>query len=438
MNIRFYNAKILTMNGDMPVFDGELWTEDSRIIYVGDGSNLDEYYKRTGRSAIIWGREIDCKGNLIMPGFKNCHTHSAMTFLRSHADDLPLQDWLNNQVFPYEAKLSPEDICEFTRIAILEYLTGGITGIMEMYLTPESIAKCCLEMGMRVTQVGGVNNFSQSPELIDKWMEELNGKNDLTSFSVGFHAEYTCSLELLKKIADLSHKYKSPVFTHIQETKSETDGCIERYGKTPVALFNDLGMFDYGGAGYHLVWTNDEDRLIMKEKHVSVVTNPGSNSKLASGIAPISEYLNDGIPVAIGTDGPASNNCLDMFREMFLVTALAKLKTNDASAVPATEVLKMATYNGAHVMCTPDADCLAEGKLADIIMIDMNQPNMQPVWNIENNIVYSGSKSDIMMTMIAGVIRYDTFDGFQRFNVGKEVSDIYRDCDSIRKRIFNL
>lgn len=427
--IRLYNARILTMRDNEPLFAGEIWVEDSRIVYVGE---TPAPLKAPEQG---FEKEIDCEGNLLMPGFKNAHTHSAMTFLRSSADDMPLASWLNEQVFPYEAKLTPEDIYSLSRVAILEYLTSGITAAMEMYLTPVTIAKAFQDAGMRLVQVGGVNNFSQSPELLEEWYTGLNGKNALTSFELGFHAEYTCSHELIKKLADLAHKYKAPVFTHISETAGEVEGCIERYGMTPVAFLASEGMFDYGGAGYHLVHTTQDDIRIMKEKGISAVTNPGSNTKLASGIAPVGDYLRNGIMVGIGTDGPASNNCLDMFREMFLVTGLAKLREKDASAVPATDVLKMAASDGAKIMRIPDADCLAEGKLADIILLDLKQPNMQPINNIPCNIVYSGSKLNVMMTMVGGKVLYENRCGEQVFNVGEECAEIYRDAQRIRDRI---
>ncbi len=437
-NYRFYNARILTMAEGEAIFQGEVWTENDRIIYVGDGSDLDAWYERNGRNMILWDQEIDCGGNLLMPGFKDAHTHSAMTFLRSSADDMPLNDWLTQQVFPYEAKLTPEDIYTLSKLAILEYLTSGITAAMEMYLTPDSIAPAFEEMGMRLVQVGAVNNFSQSVEKVENWYKNLNGTSKLTSFQLGFHAEYTCSRELLEQMAALAHKYQAPVYTHISETKAEVDGCIERYGKTPVAFLADLGMFDHGGAGYHLVHTTPEDQEILKAKNIAVVTNPGSNTKLASGIAPISEYLEKGITVAIGTDGPASNNCLDMFREMFLVTGLAKLRQQDASAVPAGEVLKMATVGGAHVMGLQDADSIAEGKLADLILLDVHQPNMQPIQHLDCNVVYSGSKQNVMMTMVAGRILYERLKGgHASFHVGEDPESIYEACTRIRDRIFS-
>ena len=186
-------------------------------------------------------------------------------------------------------------------------------------------------------------------------------------------------------------------------------------------------VLDYGGGGYHCVWLDEEDMDIFAKRNLSAVTNPGSNTKLASGIAPISEYLKRGINVAIGTDGPASNNCLDMFREMFLVTGLAKLREQDAAAVDALEVLKMATVNGAKAMNLPDADVLATGKQADLIMIDLHQPNMQPLNNIAKNLVYSGSKTNVKMTMIRGRILYEN----GQFTDAYDVEEIYRKANEI-------
>lgn len=431
MNIRLYNARILTMQEGEQIFEGEIWIRDDRILYVGDGKNVDGVYDELKIPCLIWDREVDCEKNLLMPGFKNAHTHSGMTVLRSYADDLPLKDWLNKQVFPVEAKLTAEDICELTKLAVLEYLTSGITAVFDMYLTPESIARAFDEMGMRCVQVGAVNNFSQSLELVEKMYQKLNQGSPLQSYMLGFHAEYTCSPELLKGIAALAHKYKAPVYTHLSETEEEVAGCRERYGVTPLKYLDGLGIFDYGGGGYHCVHVTEEEIGIMKAKELYAVTNPGSNTKLASGIAPVSDFLKAGIPVAIGTDGPASNNCLDMFREMFLVTGLAKLKQKDASAVDAMEVLKMATVNGALAMGLRDADILAAGKLADIIMIDLMQPNMQPINNIPKNIVYSGSKSNVAMTMIGGRILYEK----GRFFLTEQPEDIYRKAGQIKERL---
>ena len=331
------------------------------------------------------------------------------------------------QVFPIEAKLDAEMIYHLTKLAILEYLTSGITAIFDMYLTPETIAQACVDMGMRCVQVSGQNNFSQSLELTERMYQKLNHENPLLSYFIGFHAEYTCSRELLEDVAALAHKYQAPVFTHLAETRAEVEACKERCGMSPVKMLDSLGMFDYGGGGYHCVYVDEEDMEIFQKRGLSVVTNPGSNAKLASGIAPISEYLARGINVAIGTDGPASNNCLDMFREMFLVTGLAKLREQNAAAVDAWEVLKMATVNGSKAMNLPDTDVLAKGKAADMIMIDLHQPNMQPINNIAKNIVYSGSKQNVKMTMIQGEILYEN----GQFSKAYDVEEIYRKANEI-------
>lgn len=422
--IRIYNARILTMEDDKEIFDGEIWISGTKIDYIGP-ANKEE------AAQISWERQIDAKRSLIMPGFKNAHTHSAMTFLRSHADDMPLLSWLNDQVFPYEAKLTPDDIYHLCKLAIMEYLTSGITANADMYLTPDTMIEASRDCGYRTTIIGAVNDFTQSVELLDEWYKKYHKKENLINFELGFHAEYTTSREILEGIADLAKKYQAPVYTHNSESESEVAQCVERTGMTPTVYMDKLGVFNYGGGFYHCVHMTQEDLDIVKEHNISVITNPASNLKLASGIAPVNEMLKQGINLAIGTDGPASNNCLDMFREMFLVTALAKYRENDASAVDAIEVLKMATTGGAKAMNLPECDVLAQGKEADLIMIDLNQPNMQPIHNIRKNLVYSGSKQNVKMTMVAGKILYE--DG--EFFIGTDADKIYKKANEIAARI---
>lgn len=423
MNIRIYNAKVLTMNSSTALIDGEVWVEGNRISYVGPGTEADKMP--------VWDREMDAAGNLLMPGFKNAHTHSAMTFLRSYADDLPLLEWLHQQVFPMEAKLQAVDVYWLSKLAIMEYLTSGITANFDMYLYSDMIARASVDCGFRTVIVSGLNDFSFSLEEIEVDYLRLNRFHELISYQLGFHAEYTTSEELLKGVAALAHKYQAPIFTHNSETKAEVEQCIGRYGKTPTAYLDSLGMFAYGGGGYHCVHMTDEDLDIFKKHDLAVVTNPGSNVKLASGMARISDMMAKGITVAIGTDGPASNNCLDMFREMFLVTGLAKLREEDAAAVAADKVLEMAVCGGARAMGLTDCDCIARGKLADLILIDLNQPNMQPLNNVVKNLVYSGSKQNVKMTMVNGQILYE--DG--QFHIGVEAKEVYQNANRIIGRM---
>ena len=433
MNIRFFNAKILCLKDDAAheyqIIEGELWVRGNEIAYIGDGSDMTHVLQPG--EVILWDREIDAAGRLMMSGFKNAHTHTAMTFLRSYADDLPLQNWLNEQVFPREGQLTEDDCYWLNILGIMEYLTSGITSNFDMYFFPPVDAKASVDTGFRTVQTSGLNNYGGTVELMEENYHIVNEMSDLTSFIVGFHAEYTTSPELMQGVAALAQKLKSPVFLHNSETKLEVEECIGRYGKTPTQLTDALGMYEYGGGGYHCVWMDDTDFEIFKKRGLTAVTNPASNLKLASGIAPVSRYVAEGIPVAIGTDGPASNNCLDMFREMFLTTALAKVKDMDAAAVPANEVLYMATTAGARAMGLGDCDDLAVGKKADLILIDLMQPNMQPENNLVKNIVYSGSKQNVVLTMVNGRILYEN----GNFEIGFDPKEIYAKANEIIGRM---
>lgn len=431
MNIRFYNAKILTLLPEhkFEIIEGELWVKGDTICYLGAAKEAGESVQ--GENVIVWDREIDVKGNLLMPGFKNAHTHTAMTFLRSYADDLPLQDWLTRQVFPKEGQLTEDDVYWLNILGIMEYLTSGITSNFDMYFFPPVDAKASADTGFRTVQTSGLNNFGGTVELMEENYHKVNEMSDLTTFIVGFHAEYTTSKELMEGVAKLADKLKSPVWMHNAETKLEVDECKERWGMTPTALTDSLGMYQYGGGGYHCVWVEDGDFEIFKKRGLTAVTNPASNLKLASGICPVKRFVDEGISMAIGTDGPASNNCLDMFREMFLTSTLAKVREMDAECVSADEILYMATAGGAKAMLLDDCDCLAVGKKADIIMIDLQQPNMQPENNIVKNLVYSGSKQNVKMTMVNGRILYED----NRFEIGFEPAEIYAKANAIIRRM---
>ena len=290
-----------------------------------------------------------------------------------------------------------------------------------------------MDAGMRCVLVSGLNNFTSSLEQMEAEYIKWNKKNSLISYQLGFHAEYTCSKELLYGVAQLSHKYKAPVYTHLAETAREVEECKARYGMTPAVFLDSMGIFEFGGGGFHCVHMTEQDMEIFRRRRLHVITNAGSNTKLASGIAPIAEFEKRKIPVAIGTDGAASNNCLDMFREMFLVAGLSKLREQNAASLDAIRVLRMATVHGAKAMRLNKADTLTKGKVADIIMIDLHQPNMQPLHNIRKNLVYSGSKSNVMMTMVNGKILYRNGE----FNIGEEPESIYKKTDAIVKRMLS-
>ena len=413
--IRFFNGRVLTMDGDMAVTEQEVWTDGDRISYVGPARD----------DAPAFEREIDLKGDLLMPGFKNAHAHSAMTFLRSFADDLPLQSWLFDKVFPLEAKLTPYDIYALTKLAILEYLAGGITSAFDMYYKREAFARASIECGFRMVLCGALA-AGDDWSVGDSDCEKFNAMGPLISYIPGIHAEYTANTDLLKYMKGLTDRYKKPFFTHNSETRSEVAGCVERHGVTPTVLFENCGLFEYGGGGFHCTYMTEEDLDIFRRRGLWAVTCPASNAKLASGIANIERMRALGIHLAIGTDGPASNNALNMFREMYLVCVLQKLLSGDAASGDAADVLRMACSGGALAMGL-DADCIAPGKLADLVVLDMRQPNMMPVLNTVKNIVYSGSNANVRLTMVGGRVLYEE----GKFFVGESPEDIYRRAQKV-------
>ena len=418
MKLRFYNARILTMK-DSELIKGELHTDEDKITYIGEKP----------LEGLVFDQEIDCNGDVLMPGLKNAHTHTAMTFARSLSDCYQLDDWLHKAIFPREAKLTSDYVYWLSKLGFAEYVSGGVTSCFDMYFERDAQAKAAVESGFRNVFCGGVNDFGGFDSLESDYLK-FNEYDDLVSFKIGFHAEYTTSLELMKKISDIAHKYEAPVYSHISETSAEVEGCKERYGKSPVVLLDELGMYDFGGGGFHCVWFDDQDIEIFKNRNLYAVLNGGSNLKLASGIAPVSKYIDKGINLAIGTDGAGSNNGLDMFREMYLDTVLSNVVVNNAAAVDPFNILKAATTGGAAAMGLTDCDILAPGKKADFIRIDMTNPSMQPENNIVNNLVYSGSKSVVKTTVIGGKIVYDNGE-YKTIDLEKVISN----CNTIMEQL---
>ena len=390
---RLHHGRVLSMDGPLAVTEDEVWVRGTRICYVGP----------TPETLPAFDREIDLGGNLLMPGFKNAHAHSAMTFCRSLADDMPLQPWLFDHIFPLEAKLTPERVCAFTRLAILEYLAGGVTAAFDMYYHRPKGAACAAQQGFRYVLCG----MSGTPEQVEGEYTELNALHPLVSLIPGFHAEYTTSVDEMRVVSELVHRHRAPFFTHISETEREQAECLARHGMTPTELFDSLGLFDYGGGGYHCCHLSDHDMQIFRDRGLFVVSCPASNAKLASGIAPLRRYADAGIRLALGTDGPSSNNALDMFREMYLAAVLQKLLCHDAAALDAETVLRAATVGSARAMGLRDCDVIAVGKQADLIVIDLDRPSMRPIVNIPQNLVYSGGRDCVKLTMIAGRVLYE-------------------------------
>ncbi|MBP3200953.1 MAG: amidohydrolase [Lachnospiraceae bacterium] len=427
MKIKFKNANVLDKNFDV-LENQDLIVEGNRIKKIQNTVKDDN---------ATYDRVIDCDGNYLIPGIKNAHTHNAMVFLRSLSDDLPLGEWLTKYCFPNEAKLTYEDIYYFTILGIMENLSSGVVGSMDMYLDLHAMADASLKTGFRVCICDTIQKFNKiiSPE--EYFIELNNYKGDngnLVKYVYGMHAEYTNTEEIIKMLSDLVHKYKVPFFVHNSETKKEVDECKERWGGlTPTQVFEKFGLYDFGGGGYHSIYLDDKDMEIYKKHDIIAVTCPGSNVKLASGIAPILKYKDYGIKVAIGTDGPASNNAIDMFREMYLTTTLQKVSNSDPAVLNAKEILNMVMINGAKCIGHSDGDVIDEGKLADIVMIDVHKPNMQPLNTFVNNLVYSASKTNVKLTMVDGKILYE--DG--KYFINEDENYIYKKCNELLKNLLN-
>lgn len=409
MKILFKNARILSLLDDNVKY-GHVIIKDKYIKEVTSTLPLENDFDEV----------IDCQGNLLMPGFKNAHTHSAMTFLRSVADDSSLHDWLFKEIFPREANLRSGCVKDLSKVALLEYLTSGVTACLDQYFYPEEFKEACEDFGFRSVSLGMFDKDSRPKEKVEALYKDFN-TSELCKMVIGMHSEYTANKEMFDVTSELIKEFKSPFYTHLGETIDEVEGCLNRRNMSPLKYFNSLGFFDYGGAIFHGVYLDDEDMKLLHDKDITVVSCPCSNMKLASGVAEIKKLLDMKVNIALGTDGPASNNGLDMFREMYLVTGLQKLVSKDPISIPAFEVIKMATVNGAKAMGLEECKYLSKGQLADIIMIDLSRPSMQPINNIINNLVYSGSKDCVKMTMINGKILY--FDG--KFRINEDINDIY-------------
>jgi len=429
--LRLYNALLVdpstyaTQHRAQQTPRGEVWIKGATITYAGPEVPADQLP--------AFDAAYDLGGDLLTCGFKNAHAHSPMTFLRSRSDGLPLDRWLNEVCFPAEARLDGEKVFALTRVAILEYLSSGITTVFDMYFNARSMARASTEMGFRSVYCGSISDFMSSVEEQEERHRYFASYHELASFRLGFHAQYTTSAPLLRGLSELAASLHEPLHTHLSETEAETLGCIEQTGMTPAAWLDSFGVWNQGGAGFHGVWLSHDDMRLLAERGVSIVSCPASNAKLASGIARVADLRAAGLNVALGTDGPASNNALDFFREMYLFTVLQKLRTHDPSAVGPDGVLYAATTAGAQAMELPECRALEAGCAADLLVIDLDQPNMQPHADTITNLVYSASKSNVRMTMVAGRILYE----HGRFHVGAEPAQIYADANRVCKSLFD-
>jgi 5-methylthioadenosine/S-adenosylhomocysteine deaminase len=396
-----YNGTIVTSNTNNELIEnGAIGIEDERIIYVGatpeDFSSYDE--------------KVDLKGNILLPGLVNTHGHTPMSFLRGYADDLHLQTWLEEKIWPLEAKFTPEHAKWGAKLSILEMIRTGTTTFVDMYDNMDEIAKAVDEAGVRGVLCRGVIGFG-SDELRQTKLKEAadfakswnNGAGGRITTMLSPHSPYTCSPEYISQIIDKSVELNVPLHTHMSETKFEVEKNIEEFGATPVVHLDSLGFFDRPSLVAHAVHLSDEDIEILAKKDVKVSHNVISNLKLGSGIAPVGKLLEKGVTVSLGTDSVASNNNLDLFEELKAVATIHKGVARDATVITAQQALRMATIQGAaSLWLEKEIGSLEVGKDADFIVVNSNQSFFYPKHNPVSHLVYSGSGRDVKDVYVQG------------------------------------
>lgn len=432
MKILFKNAVILSSSED-----GKL--EVLKNASLGVNNNIIDYIGNCP-CAQNYDTVRDMHGDILMPGLVNAHGHTPTVLLRGIGSGATLNDWLYNYVFPTEDKMTPQSIEIGERWGIIEMLRGGTTMVTEMYDYPWNAAKVLKESGMRAHLTRCGFSLSQTECIpagrLDECIDFVKNWNDpngriVSDFSI--HSEYLSNEIIERGIVEANKHFHRNVHIHVSETENEHLECMQRHkGLTPIQYFDSLGVFEENTYCAHCVWANETDMEILKKKNVSVVYNASSNLKLGSGIAPINEMVKMGINIAIGTDGAASNNNLNMFEEMHLGSMLRKGISKDPTAANAEETLKMATLGGATALGHKDTGSLRVGMKADLISVSLDVPHMFPAIDIPNLLVYSAQASDVNMTMVDGNILYDhgeftTIDVEKaKFEMKNEVERLYR------------
>ena len=362
----------------------------------------------SGTIAAIRLRDGGAATRLVLPGLVNAHGHTAMTLVRGVGSGLPLQRWLEEAIFPVEAKMTPDDIRLGAAWGAYEMLAGGTTCVADMYDFPAAGEEAFAAAGIRAHTCRVGLNFV--PGRLEDCVAFTRGEPHaptLVCRDLCIHSEYLTDEAFCRDLASANRELRRPVHFHVSETRREHEECLARHGKTPIAYLASTGLLDFGGYAAHGVWCTDDDFRLMAEKGVSLVHNPTSNMKLGSGFARVARARELGVNVALGTDGCASNDNLDMFEEMHLASLIHKGLANDPTLLSAWDVIEMATVNGARALGRADLGELAVGKAADFCVVDLNRPHLTPCLDLPNLVVHAMHASDVAETYVAGRRVYD-------------------------------
>ncbi|MCR4404346.1 MAG: amidohydrolase [Candidatus Acetothermia bacterium] len=377
-----------------------LLIEGGRISRIGAAAKLGDG---------PFDRVIEGRGKLVMPGLVNAHTHLPMVLFRGYADDLPLRQWLEEAIWPAERKLKPEEVYWAALLGIAELLHSGVTAFADMYFFMDEVARAVEESGIRAQLAYGMiasdaaqeeRELAKGLELADRWHGAAGGRLQV---ALGPHAPYTCGRSLWQRATEAAQQRGLMLHTHLAETEAEVVESLQRHGQSPVEYLEGLGAFAAPMLAAHCVHLSERDIEILAEHGVHAVHNPTSNMKLGSGIAPVRRLLEAGVNVALGTDGAASNNDLDMWEELRLAALLAKVG-GDPTALPAPEALSLATVNGARALGLNEAGKLEEGSTADLVILDLDRPHLVPQYDLVSNLVYAAHAADVETVLVAGEI----------------------------------
>ena len=394
MNYHIRNGRVLTLeNETLKVLEKDLFVADGKIVPAPGAEEAKSF------------ETVDAKDRLIMPGLVNMHTHAYMTVMRNYADDVDFEEWLFKRCMPVEDRLPEEGAYWSSLLAIEEMIRTGTTCFNDMHMFKGQSARAARDAGMRGIIGRGLvgsdlmtDGMVRFQQMLD---EQAENDSDLLTFVIAPHAIYSCSVKLLEQLNEEAGKRGMKKHIHLSESVNEVENCLKEHGKTPVELLYDIGFLDEDTLLAHCVQMRGDDIELIRKSGASVVTNPASNAKLGNGFAPVKEFLDAGVNVCLGTDGTASNNSLNMFREMGLLSLMHKGVNKSSVAAPAREVVKMATAN-AGAFLRQDIGVIREGAGADLIFLNLNAPSMFPKNNVLSSLCYSANGSEVESVMIDG------------------------------------